>query len=165
MAVTTYFGRKAAAAALALFTFGAGTALTASDAEARYRHGRGGAVVAGAIIGLAGAAIIANSARAHSYGYPDYAYAPPAYAYQPPVYSYGRVQYDEPAVYDGPAYYGPQLVQYRERYRNRRVQRNRVYRDRGYRNDVPMRSYRDYRGGTGYYPANRQLPHHLREVQ
>lgn len=63
--------RKALAVTLTAATLGLGfNAVTSHEAEARYRGGRGGAVAAGIIGGIAAGALIAGAARpAYGYGY------------------------------------------------------------------------------------------------
>ncbi|MCA1999368.1 MAG: hypothetical protein LDL25_06225 [Hyphomicrobiales bacterium] len=85
MAISTEFGRKSAAIALAGLVLGAGLTMNAADAEAR--GGRKGAAIAAGIIGaVAAGALIAGAANAHSA--PAYYYTQPSYAYEPPSYAY-----------------------------------------------------------------------------
>ncbi|ACA20272.1 conserved hypothetical protein [Methylobacterium sp. 4-46] len=67
-----------------------------------YRRGAGGALAAGAALGLIGGAIAASAAPRYydyGYGYPAYGYAAPAYGYAAPAYGYS---YGYPAY----GYYG-----------------------------------------------------------
>jgi hypothetical protein len=122
-------------AALALATLTAGGALMASaqEADARWR-GRGAAVAAGVVGGLALGAIAASAAPRYNYGYYsdpyyggpyygpsygygyDYGYAPTygsTYVYSSPSYAYDTPVYGEPVVttYAAPSYaYGPRYV-------------------------------------------------------
>lgn len=115
MAITTTFGKKAAAAALVALTLGAGMTMNANDAEAR--GGRKGAAIAAGIIGaLAVGAIAASASNAHA-GYGYYGHSGYDYDYQPayapaPVYYHQpvrHVQYQEPVYeYVGPGRYYPQ---------------------------------------------------------
>jgi hypothetical protein len=92
MAITTTFGKKAAAAALVALTLGAG--MTANSGAAEARGGRHGVAAVGAIAAIAGLAIAASAAQAHSAPqYYDDGYAAPQpvyyreqhYGYQQPV--------------------------------------------------------------------------------
>lgn len=84
-------------AAAALIGVGA---LTSTAAEAR---GRGGALAAGLIGGLAAGALIGAAASAHAEPAYGYGYAPPPpprpYGYAPAYYGRPRVVYEEP-VYE-----------------------------------------------------------------
>jgi hypothetical protein len=90
MAIQTLFGKKAAAAAVAALTLGAGMTMNAGEAEARY--GRKGLIAAGVIGALATAAIVGSASRAEAYddGYAHHpGYAPaPVYYHQPRVHGY-----------------------------------------------------------------------------
>jgi hypothetical protein len=84
MAIKTLFGKKAAAAAVAALTLGAGMTMNAGEAEARF--GRKGLIAAGVIGALATAAIVGSAQRAEAYD-DGYAYAPhPGYAPGPSYY-------------------------------------------------------------------------------
>ncbi|HUN10790.1 MAG TPA: hypothetical protein PLE50_00770 [Rhabdaerophilum sp.] len=141
--MTTTFGRKAAAAALAALTLGAGMTLSAGNAEARY--GRNGAAIAAGVIGaVAAGALIAGAANAQSA--PAYYYTAPNYAYQPPVYSYEspRAVYlgENPAVgYDYPPNPG---------YYHRPVRRYPGYSETGYAYRGPVCKIRKERVWDGY---------------
>lgn len=113
MAITTTFGKKAAAAALVALTLGAG--MTANSGAAEARGGRHGVAAVGAFAAIAGLAIAASAAQAHSgpqyYGYDD-SYAAP----QPVYYRQQQYGYEQP-VYEG---YGFQpRHEYRRRHHNR----------------------------------------------
>lgn len=125
MPTVTTFSNKAAAAALAALTLGAGMTLHAGDAEARY--GRKGLIAAGVIGALTVGALAASSHNAYAgngyYADPSYGYAPPAPTYYPqPVYHapQPQVYYDEPQPvyeYTRPAYgYGYRHREHRQRY-------------------------------------------------
>jgi hypothetical protein len=70
-------------------------AASTTEAEARWRGHRGGAVAAGVIGGLAAGALI-GAAASNAYAYPgyDYGYAPVSYA---PAYYAPAAYYEEPA--------------------------------------------------------------------
>jgi hypothetical protein len=108
MAITSMFGKKAAAAALAVLTFGAGMSMNSSEAEARY--GRKGLVAAGVIGALVTGAIVASAANAHAnphHYYDDgvdagYVPAPVYHAPQPVYYHRPQTQfYGHPGHYYG----------------------------------------------------------------
>jgi hypothetical protein len=101
MALTPFFGKKAAAAALAALTLGAGLTLGTTGAEAR--NGRNGGLIAAGVVGaLVTGAIIAGASNAHAApgyyadtGYDvgpatGYAVAQPVYYDERPVYEYNR---------------------------------------------------------------------------
>lgn len=93
----------ASAAALSLV---AGIAMSATPAQAQWRHGWGGpgpgAVVGGAILGLGVGALLA----APYYARPPVVYAPPPAYYPPPAYAYAPRPYYAPYPYYAPGYYG-----------------------------------------------------------
>jgi hypothetical protein len=110
MAITSTFGKKAAAAALVALTLGAG--MTANSGAAEARNGRHGVAAVGAFAAIAGLAIAASAAQAHSapqyYGY-DNGYAEPQ-----PVY-YRQQQ----PVYEDHGYYQPRQYRQHRRHYNR----------------------------------------------
>ncbi|WP_430910349.1 hypothetical protein [Methylobacterium sp. sgz302541] len=55
--------------------------------------GPGGALAAGAALGIIGGAIAASQAPRYGYGYPAYGYGAPAYGYSYPAYGYGYPAY------------------------------------------------------------------------
>ena len=96
------FGKKAAVAALAALTLGAG--LTANSNEAEARYGRKGAAIAAGIIGaVAAGAIVAGTRR--SYAAPGYYGSPVYHGTTSPYYGHA-----------GPAYYAPSHVYYDDVY-------------------------------------------------
>ncbi|HRE20134.1 MAG TPA: hypothetical protein PKW21_03780 [Rhabdaerophilum sp.] len=141
--MTTSFGKKAAAAALAVLTLGAGMTLSAGDAEAR--GGRKGAMIAAGVIGaVAAGALIAGASNAHSA--PAYYYTAPSYAYEPPTYSYEtpRAVYypQQPVVeYGYPANPG---------YYHRPARRHYGYSETGYAYRGPVCKLRKERVWDGY---------------
>jgi hypothetical protein len=100
MAITTTFGKKAAAAALVALTLGAG--MTANTGAAEARGGRNGIAAVGALAAVAGIALAASAAQAHAapqyHGYDD-GYAAP----QPVYYRQQQYGYEQPA-YEGYGY-------------------------------------------------------------
>ena len=109
--MTTLSARKVLTGAMAGVVLAAGVVASAGDAEARSR-GRGAAVAAGIIGGLALGALAASAARpayaapAYSYGgyYPSYGYNTVTYGhgggyYAPVSGYYGADYYDEPVCY------------------------------------------------------------------
>ena len=142
--ITTLFGKKAAAAAVAALTLGAGMTMNAGEAEARF--GRKGLIAAGVIGALATAAVVASSrqgyAQDHGYGHPGYA---PDVDYAPaPVYAPQPVYYGHPGRGYQPHYgYQPQP---RPRYRNRHA----GYSETGFAYRGPVCKIRKERVWTGY---------------
>lgn len=141
--MTTTFGRKAAAAALAVLALGAGMTLSAGDAEAR--GGRKGAMIAAGVIGaVAAGALIAGASNAHSA--PAYYYTPPNYAYEPPSYTYEAPR----------AVYYPQqpVVEYNypvnPGYYHRPARRHYGYSETGYAYRGPVCKVRKERVWDGY---------------
>lgn len=152
MTISTPFGKKVAAAALAALTLGAGLTMTTGEAEAR--NGRKGALIAAGVLGaLAVGAIAASShhARADHGGY----YAHPGYepddAYVPaPVYHHPQpVQYHP--GYANPGYVHPGYG-YRGHpgYRQHRRHRHHGYTETGYGYRGPVCTIRKQQVWTGY---------------
>jgi hypothetical protein len=135
MAIQTLFGKKAAAAAVAALTLGAGMTMNAGEAEARY--GRKGLIAAGVIGALATAAIVGSANRAEAYD-DGYAYAPhPGYAPAPVYYhQQPRVQ-----VYHHP-HYGY--------HHQPRVRRYHGYQETGYAYRGPVCKIRKQRVWDGW---------------
>lgn len=122
MAITSMFGKKVAAAALAALTLGAGVTMQAGDAEARY--GRKGLAIAGIAGALITGAIVASAANAHANpgyyddgGY-DPGYAPrPVYRQPQPVYYAPQPQYyGHPGQHYGHPGYAPRRHHWRNRH-------------------------------------------------
>jgi hypothetical protein len=148
MANSTIFGKKAAAAALAALTLGAGMTMSAADAEARGGR-KGAAIAAGIIGGLAVGALIAGANNAHSA--PAYYYQQPSHAYEPPVYHYRAPQpvyVPEVAPEPTPAYYGGYHGQPYGHYPRHRRHRN--YSETSFHYQGPVCKIRKQRYFDGY---------------
>lgn len=118
MAITTTFGKKAAAAALVALTLGAG--MTANSGAAEARGGRNGLAAVGALAAVAGIAIAASAAQAHAapqyYGHQT-GYDDGYVGHQQVYYRQQHYGYQEQPVYEG---YGFQpRHEYRRRHHNR----------------------------------------------
>lgn len=148
MANSTDFGKKAAAAALAALTLGAGMTMGVADAEARGGR-RGAAIAAGIIGGLAVGALIASSNNARSA--PAYYYQQPNYAYEPPVYQYQApraVYIPEVTHRPSPVYHGGYPGRSDEYYH--RPRRHRSYSDTSFHYQGPVCRIRKHRFFDGY---------------
>lgn len=136
-------GKRNHLAGLALAVF-AVAAMVCSKAEAgdRWRYNHGGAVAAGAIIGLAAGALIASSSYNNRYYYGGPVYYAPRYRYPP------RYYYNRPYPYRSRAYVVP-----------RRHFPEPVYRGANYAQFSPewiaycARKYKSFNPRTGTYLA------------